>query len=252
MADNGVPLTLGAVAALAVAGAVAARGSAARSELPTQGWLPTGLGAPFNTALGGGWPLGRVVEISGPRDTAEAMALHAVAQAQAAGETAAFVDAAHALDPVAATEIGVSLQSLLVAQPSNLAQALDVTEQLVRSSAVRLVVVNLDVMPTTEGGPPIATSRRMAYVPQARAWGQEALPTARLMSQALRKLTAVAHRLGVLVLFVRSADLELGNALKFYASVRVQIVGEPGAYEARTVKNKLAPPFQTVPVSGLE
>jgi recombination protein RecA len=207
----------------------------------------------------GGWPRGRVVEIFGPESSGKTtLALHAVAEVQARGGTAAFVDAEHALDVAYASKLGVDVDKLLVSQPDSGEQALEVAEALVRSGAVDLLVVDSVA----------------ALVPQAELEGQMGDPhmglQARLMSQALRKLTAITARTGAVVVFLNQVRQKIGvvfgnaevtpggNALKFYASVRLEIrrVGSISHGEeqigARTklkvVKNKLAPPFRSAEV----
>lgn len=207
----------------------------------------------------GGWARGRVVEIFGPESSGKTtLALHAVAEVQARGGTAAFVDAEHALDVVYAGKLGVDVDSLLVSQPDSGEQALEVTEALVRSGAVDLLIVDSVA----------------ALVPQAELEGQMGDPhmglQARLMSQALRKLTAITHRTGAIVIFLNQVRQKIGvvfgngevtpggNALKFYASVRLEIRrigsithgGEQVGARTRlkVVKNKLAPPFRSAEV----
>ncbi len=221
--------------------------------------IPTG-SLTLDDLLGvGGWPRGRVAEIYGPESSGKTtLALHAVAEVQARGGTAAFVDAEHALDVVYAEKLGVDINSLLVSQPDSGEQALEVVEALVRSGAVDLIVVDSVA----------------ALVPQAELEGQMGDPhmglQARLMSQALRKLTAAAGRTGAIVLFLNQLRQKIGvvfgnaettpggNALKFYASIRLEVRRIGGltqgeeAVGARTrlkvVKNKLAPPFRSAEV----
>lgn len=214
----------------------------------------------LDQALGvGGYPRGRVVEVFGPESSGKTtLALHAIANVQAQGGTAAFVDAEHALDVAYATQLGVDADALLVAQPDHGEQALEIAEALVRSGAVDLVVIDSVA----------------ALVPQAELTGEMGDAhvglQARLMSQALRKITAITARTQAVVLFINQVRQKIGvtfgngetttggNALKFYASVRIDIrrigtvkrgdehVGNKT--RIRVVKNKLAPPFRTVEV----
>jgi recombination protein RecA len=216
--------------------------------------IPTGsLG--LDLALGGGLPKGRVVEIYGPESSGKTtLTLHAIAAVQAAGGTAAFIDAEHALDPVYAKRIGVDTENLLLSQPDNGEQALEITETLVRSNAVDIIVVDSVA----------------ALVPRAEIEGEmgDSLPglQARLMSQALRKLTGVISRSKATVVFINQIRMKIGvmfgnpetttggNALKFYASVRMDIrrTSQIKQNEAvignhcrvKVVKNKVAPPFR--------
>ena len=204
----------------------------------------------------GGFPKGRVIEIFGPESSGKTtLALHALAEVQAGGGTAAFVDAEHALDVAYAGKLGVDLDKLLISQPDSGEQALEVTEALVRSGAVDMIVVDSVA----------------ALVPQAELEGQMGDAhmglQARLMSQALRKLTAITNRTGATVVFLNQVRQKIGvvfgngevtpggNALKFYASIRIEIrrIGsiKSGAETVgnrtrlKIVKNKLAPPFRT-------
>jgi recombination protein RecA len=217
--------------------------------------VPTG-SIGLDLALGvGGLPRGRVVEIYGPESSGKTtLALHAIAEVQRQGGVAAFVDAEHALDVTYARRLGVSLPDLLVSQPDTGEQALEITEQLVRSGAVDLVVVDSVA----------------ALVPKAEIEGEMGDAhmgiQARLMSQALRKLTAVVSRNQSLVVFINQIRMKIGvvfgnpetttggNALKFYASVRLDIrrIGHVKEGESvvgsrtrvKVVKNKVAPPFR--------
>jgi recombination protein RecA len=209
----------------------------------------------LDIALGGGLPKGRVVEIYGPESSGKTtLALHAIAEVQRNGGTAAFIDAEHALDPTYAKRIGVDISNLLLSQPDNGEQALEITETLVRSNAVDIIVVDSVA----------------ALVPRAEIEGEmgDSLPglQARLMSQALRKLTAVISRSKATVIFINQIRMKIGimfgnpetttggNALKFYASVRMdirrlaqikqgeQVIGNHT--KVKVVKNKIAPPFR--------
>jgi recombination protein RecA len=212
----------------------------------------------LDIALGiGGLPRGRIVEIYGPESSGKTtLALHAVAEAQKAGGVAAFVDAEHALDPVYARKLGVDVDNLIVSQPDTGEQALEITDTLVRSNAVDVLVVDSVA----------------ALVPRAEIEGEMGDShvglQARLMSQALRKLTGSISKSKCLVIFINQVRMKIGvmygnpetttggNALKFYASVRLDIrrtgaikdrddiVGN--ATRVKVVKNKLAPPFKQV------
>jgi recombination protein RecA len=202
----------------------------------------------------GGIPRGRIVEIYGPESSGKTtLALHAIAQAQRAGGTAAFIDAEHALDVAYARGVGVETEKLLISQPDTGEQALDITEMLVRSGAVDLVVIDSVA----------------ALTPKAELEGEMGDAhmglQARLMSQALRKLTAVAYRGGTSLVFLNQLRQKIGvtfgspetttggNALKFYASMRfdvrrigqVKVGDEPvgGRTRVKVAKNKCAPPF---------
>jgi recombination protein RecA len=216
--------------------------------------IPTG-SISLDIALGGGLPKGRVVEVYGPESSGKTtLTLHAIAEVQRAGGTAAFIDAEHALDPSYAKRIGVNVDDLLLSQPDNGEQALEITETLVRSNAVDLIVIDSVA----------------ALVPRAEIEGEmgDSLPglQARLMSQALRKLTSVISRSKTTVVFINQIRMKIGvmfgnpetttggNALKFYASVRMDIrrIGQIKQGEAvvgnrtrvKVVKNKMAPPFR--------
>ncbi len=212
----------------------------------------------LDIALGiGGLPRGRVIEIYGPESSGKTtMALHTVAEAQKGGGICAFIDAEHALDPIYARKLGVNLEELLISQPDTGEQALEIADTLVRSSAVDVLVIDSVA----------------ALTPRAEIEGEmgDSLPglQARLMSQALRKLTASISRSNTMVIFINQIRMKIGvmfgspetttggNALKFYASVRLDI-RRIGAIKDRdevvgnqtrikVVKNKLAPPFKQV------
>ena len=209
----------------------------------------------LDLALGGGYPKGRIIEIYGPESSGKTtLTLHAIAEVQKAGGTAAFIDAEHALDPAYAKKLGVDIDNLLVSQPDNGEQALEIAEALVRSSAVDLVVVDSVA----------------ALVPQAEIEGEMGDAQmglhARLMSQAMRKLTGIINKSKTTVIFINQIRMKIGvmfgnpetttggNALKFYASVRIDIrrtgqikEGESiigNRTKAKVVKNKVAPPFR--------
>jgi recombination protein RecA len=212
----------------------------------------------LDIALGiGGLPRGRIVEIYGPESSGKTtLALHCVAEAQKSGGVCAFVDAEHALDPVYAQKLGVDLDDLLISQPDTGEQALEITDTLVRSGAIDVLVVDSVA----------------ALTPRAEIEGEmgDQLPglQARLMSQALRKLTGSISKSNTLVIFINQIRMKIGvmygnpetttggNALKFYASVRLDI-RRTGAIKERdevigsetrvkVVKNKVAPPFKQV------
>lgn len=219
--------------------------------------IPTGsLG--LDMALGiGGLPRGRIIEIYGPESSGKTtLALSVIAQAQKNGGTCAFIDAEHALDPSYAKKIGVDLENLLISQPDAGEQALEITDTLVRSGAIDVLVVDSVA----------------ALVPKAELEGEMGDShmglQARLMSQALRKLTSTIARSNTLVIFINQIRMKIGvmfgnpetttggNALKFYASVRIDIrsVGKIKDKEdiigsqtrVKIVKNKVAPPFKVV------
>ena len=212
----------------------------------------------LDIALGiGGLPKGRVIEIYGPESSGKTtLTLHAIAEAQKAGGTAAFIDAEHALDPGYAKKLGVDIDNLIVSQPDTGEQALEIADTLVRSNAVDIVVIDSVA----------------ALVPRAEIEGEmgDVQPglQARLMSQALRKLTASISRSNCMVIFINQIRMKIGvmygspetttggNALKFYASVRLDIrrTGQIKSGEdivgnttrVKVVKNKVAPPFKQV------
>jgi recombination protein RecA len=212
----------------------------------------------LDIALGiGGLPKGRIVEIYGPESSGKTtLALHVVAEAQKKGGVCAFVDAEHALDPGYAKKLGVDIENLLISQPDAGEQALEIADTLVRSGAIDVLVIDSVA----------------ALVPRAELEGEmgDSLPglQARLMSQALRKLTASISKSNTLVIFINQIRMKIGvmfgspetttggNALKFYASVRLdirrigalkdrdEVVGN--ATRVKVVKNKVAPPFKVV------
>jgi recombination protein RecA len=212
----------------------------------------------LDIALGiGGLPRGRIVEIYGPESSGKTtLALHAVAEAQKAGGVAAFVDAEHALDPIYARKLGVDVDNLIVSQPDTGEQALEITDTLVRSNAIDILVIDSVA----------------ALVPRAEIEGEMGDShvglQARLMSQALRKLTGSISKSRCLVIFINQVRMKIGvmygnpetttggNALKFYASVRLDIrrTGQikerddiiGNTTRVKVVKNKLAPPFKQV------
>ena len=212
----------------------------------------------LDLALGiGGLPKGRIVEIYGPESSGKTtLALHVVAEAQKQGGTCAYVDAEHALDPIYARKLGVKIDDLLISQPDTGEQALEIADTLVRSGTISVLVVDSVA----------------ALVPKAELEGdmgdQHMGLQARLMSQALRKLTASVARTNTLVIFINQIRMKIGvmfgnpetttggNALKFYASVRMDIrrIGSIKDHEdvignqtrVKIVKNKVAPPFKTV------
>jgi recombination protein RecA len=219
--------------------------------------VPTG-SLSLDIALGiGGLPRGRVVEIYGPESSGKTtLALHCLAEAQKRGGICAFIDAEHALDPIYARKLGVNVDDLLISQPDAGEQALEIADTLVRSGAIDVLVIDSVA----------------ALVPRAELEGEmgDALPglQARLMSQALRKLTASINRSNTMVIFINQIRMKIGvmygspetttggNALKFYASVRLdirrigvikerdEVVGNQT--RVKVVKNKLAPPFKQV------
>jgi len=218
--------------------------------------IPTGT-ISLDAALGvGGLPRGRIIEIFGPESSGKTtLALHVIREAQKKGGMAAFVDAEHALDPEYAKRIGVKVDDLLISQPDTGEQALEIVESLVRSSAVDVIVVDSVA----------------ALTPRAEIEGemgqQQVGSQARLMSHALRKLTAIVSKSGTVIIFINQIRMQIGimwgnpettpggKALKFYSSVRIdvrraaqlkkgeEIIGN--RVKAKIVKNKVAPPFRT-------
>ncbi len=222
-----------------------------RPDIPVMSTGSLGL----DIALGGGYPRGRIVEVYGPESSGKTtLTLHAIREIQQAGGAAAFIDAEHALDIKYARAIGVDPSKLLVSQPDSGEQALEICESLVRSGAVDLVVIDSVA----------------ALVPKAEIEGDMGDPhmglQARLMSQALRKLTGITHRCGATIVFINQLRQKIGvtfgnpetttggNALKFYASVRLDVrrVGQIKSGEetigvrtrVKVIKNKCAPPFR--------
>jgi recombination protein RecA len=217
----------------------------------------------IDLALGGGYPRGRIIEIYGPESSGKTtLCLHAVAEFQKAGGTVAFVDAEHALDPEYAKKVGVDTENLLLSQPDSGEQALEIVEALVRSGGVDLIVIDS-----------VAALTPRAEIEGDMGDAQMGLQ-ARLMSQALRKLTAISSKMGTTIIFINQIRMKIGvmfgnpetttggNALKFYSSLRIEIrkgkkieTGTGDAKEAngneariKVVKNKVAPPFRTTTV----
>ncbi|MBT9313722.1 recombinase RecA [Leptothoe kymatousa] len=232
-------------------GTIMRLGDAQRMKVET---IPTGA-MTLDLALGGGIPKGRIVEIYGPESSGKTtLALHAIAEVQKQGGVAAFVDAEHALDPVYSAALGVNINDLLVSQPDTGEAALEIVDQLVRSSAIDIVVIDSVA----------------ALVPRAEIEGEMGDShvglQARLMSQALRKITGNIGKSGCTVIFLNQLRLKIGvtygnpettsggNALKFYASVRLDIRriqtlkkgNEQFGIRAKVkvAKNKIAPPFR--------
>ena len=252
--QRALSLALGQIEKQYGKGAIMRLGESQIADIPV---IPTGSLA-LDAALGvGGMPRGRIVEIYGPEASGKTtLALHVIASAQRSGGEAAFVDAEHALDPSYARKLGVNLDDLLISQPDSGEQALEITDVLVRSGALDVVVVDSVA----------------ALVPQAEIDGDMGEPQmglqARLMSQAMRKLTGIVHKTKTCVIFINQIRQKIGvffgnpetttggNALKFYASVRLdirrldaiksgqEIVGN--RTRVKIVKNKVAPPFRQV------
>ena len=249
--DKALNLVLGQIERNFGKGSIMRLGDASRMRVET---ISTGA-LTLDLALGGGYPKGRVVEIYGPESSGKTtLTLHAIAEVQKRGGVAAFVDAEHALDPVYAASLGVDVENLLVSQPDTGEMALEIVDQLVRSAAVDLVVVDSVA----------------ALTPRAEIEGEmgdlAVGAQARLMSQAMRKITGNIGKSGCTVIFLNQLRLKIGvtygnpetttggNALKFYASVRLDIrrmqtlkraTEEYGIRaKVKVAKNKVAPPFR--------
>lgn len=249
--DKALNLVLGQIERNFGKGSIMRLGDASRMRVET---IPTGA-LTLDLALGGGYPKGRVVEVYGPESSGKTtLTLHAIAEVQRRGGVAAFVDAEHALDPVYAASLGVDIENLLVSQPDTGEMALEIVDQLVRSAAVDIVVVDSVA----------------ALTPRAEIEGEmgdlAVGSQARLMSQAMRKITGNIGKSGCTVIFLNQLRLKIGvtygnpetttggNALKFYASVRLDIrriqTLKRGTEEygirakVKVAKNKVAPPFR--------
>ncbi len=249
--DKALTLVLGQIERNFGKGSIMRLGDASRMRVET---ISTGA-LTLDLALGGGYPKGRVVEVYGPESSGKTtLTLHAIAEVQRQGGVAAFVDAEHALDPVYAASLGVDVENLLVSQPDTGEMALEIVDQLVRSGAVDLVVVDSVA----------------ALTPRAEIEGEmgdlAVGSQARLMSQAMRKITGNIGKSGCTVIFLNQLRLKIGitygnpetttggNALKFYASVRLDIrriqTLKRGTEEygirakVKVAKNKVAPPFR--------
>ncbi|MDH5491873.1 MAG: recombinase RecA [Myxococcales bacterium] len=251
--EKALDLALGSIEKSYGKGAIMRLGDQPVLQIPV---VPTG-SIGLDLALGvGGYPRGRIVEVYGPESSGKTtLTLHAIAEAQRRGGIAAFIDAEHALDPSYARRLGVDVDHLLVSQPDHGEQALEIADTLVRSGAVDVIVVDSVA----------------ALVPKAEIEGEMGDShvglQARLMSQALRKLTATVHKSSTTLFFINQIRMKIGvmfgspettsggNALKFYCSQRLDIrrigtikVGEEAVgnrVRVKVVKNKLAPPFRT-------
>jgi recombination protein RecA len=249
--EKALELALGSIEKQYGKGAIMRLGANETTEVPVVSSGSTSL----DLCLGvGGYPRGRIIEIFGPESSGKTtLTLHAIAECQRAGGIAAFIDAEHALDISYARKLGVNVDELLVSQPDHGEQALEIADMLVRSNAVDMVVVDSVA----------------ALVPKAEIEGEMGDShvglQARLMSQALRKLTATVHKSNTILMFINQIRMKIGvmfgspetttggNALKFYASIRLDIrrvgsikVGEDAIgnrTRVKVVKNKLAPPF---------
>jgi recombination protein RecA len=251
--EKALELALGSIEKQYGKGAIMRLGEQDRVEVPA---ISTGSPS-LDICLGvGGYPRGRIVEIFGPESSGKTtLTLHAIAECQKQGGIAAFIDAEHALDVSYAKKLGVNIDELLVSQPDHGEQALEIADMLVRSGAVDMVVIDSVA----------------ALVPKAEIEGEMGDShvglQARLMSQALRKLTATVHKSNCMLIFINQIRMKIGvmfgspetttggNALKFYSSVRLDIrrvgtikVGEDAVgnrTKVKVVKNKLAPPFMS-------
>ena len=249
--DKALNLVLGQIERNFGKGSIMRLGDASKMRVET---ISTGA-LTLDLALGGGYPKGRVVEVYGPESSGKTtLTLHAIAEVQKRGGVAAFVDAEHALDPVYAASLGVDIENLLVSQPDTGEMALEIVDQLIRSTAVDLVVVDSVA----------------ALTPRSEIEGEmgdhSVGSQARLMSQAMRKITGNIGKSGCTVIFLNQLRLKIGvvygnpetttggNALKFYASVRLDIrriqTLKRGTEEygirakVKVAKNKIAPPFR--------
>ncbi len=249
--DKALSLVLGQIERNFGKGSIMRLGDASRMRVET---ISTGA-LTLDLALGGGYPKGRVIEVYGPESSGKTtLTLHAIAEVQRRGGVAAFVDAEHALDPVYAAALGVDVENLLVSQPDTGEMALEIVDQLVRSAAVDLVVIDSVA----------------ALTPRSEIEGEmgdlSVGSQARLMSQAMRKITGNIGKSGCTVIFLNQLRLKIGvmygnpetttggNALKFYASVRLDIrriqTLKRGTEEygirakVKVAKNKVAPPFR--------
>ncbi|MDD9940727.1 MAG: recombinase RecA [Myxococcales bacterium] len=251
--EKALDLALSAIEKSYGKGAIMRLGSREAASIPV---TPSGA-ISLDLALGiGGYPRGRIVEIYGPESSGKTtLTLHAIAECQRAGGVAAFIDAEHALDPTYARKLGVNIDELLVSQPDFGEQALEIADTLVRSGAVDLIIVDSVA----------------ALVPKAEIEGEMGDShvglQARLMSQALRKLTASVHKSNTTLFFINQIRMKIGvmfgspetttggNALKFYSSVRLDVrrigaikVGDQAIgnrTRVKVVKNKMAPPFKS-------
>ena len=249
--DRALSLVLGQIERNFGKGSIMRLGEASRMWVET---IATGA-LTLDMALGGGYPKGRVIEVYGPESSGKTtLTLHAIAEVQKRGGVAAFIDAEHALDPVYAAALGVDIENLLISQPDTGEMALEIVDQLVRSTAVDIIVIDSVA----------------ALTPRAEIEGEMGNLTvgsqARLMSQAMRKITGNIGRSGCTVIFLNQLRLKIGisygnpetttggNALKFYASVRLDIrriqtlkrgVEEYGIRaKVKVAKNKVGPPFR--------